>query len=299
MSLFQRVGRIAPGSLSLIAPQSTGGGSLGSTLFITPRTFTYNTYAGPGIFNLADEGLYGVLAYDPAYGTPPGVYADGGYRIVTKSDGTMPLLPFMEAMAAICIYGNTDNGLSVSSMQGIAKSRKLEMQCGDTINFVLGCAAQVGITARMVRLLTADTPNNADDGHVLCEAQDVNGYWVLFDVAGDCCFQDGSGNFLSLAEVIDAGVANCTLVPLAESSAGNAPYSSSRMAARVYYEIALATPEKRAAWRDRIYQIPAIDNASGVPVAFMPPGTESRQSWVQSLGYSVVTRSAFDAAFYP
>lgn len=298
MSLYQQAGYLGEPP---IAPQSSGGGALGAALFITPRVFTYNTYAGPGMFNLNREGLVSFMAYDGAYGAPfpGGVYKDGGFRVVTRPDGTMSADAFMAAMAAICVYGTRDEGVGLATQQASAKIRKLEMRCEPTIDFVKGCAALVSVTVRKVRLLTAGQPTNFDDGHSLCEARDASGAWKLYDVAGDCAWADSNGNRLSLRDVIDAGVANCAPVVLAPSECGNADYAASVIPFRVLYDQLFARQERVAAWRQRIYQIPAIDDAAGVPVAFMPPGTEGRQVWVQSLGYQVATRSAWNATFYP
>lgn len=299
MSLLQKVCYVTPTDNIAVTPQTTGGGPLGSGLFITPRSFTFNTYAGPGIYNLPDEGLVAIFALDPAYGTPPTFYSDAGYRVVTKSDGTMSLMPFAQAMAALCIYGGLDDGQTLAQKQATAKGRFLEVQCGDAIAFTLGCAAQVGITARQVEMVTAETPNNVDDGHVLCEMRDATGAWKLFDIANDMAFADSSGNLLSLDGVIDAGVVNCTPVRLARSECANPGYSGTTVPFREVWESELATPAMVSTWQQRIFQIPAINNATtGVPTAFMPAGTESRQSYIEGLGYTVETRSAFDAQFY-
>jgi hypothetical protein len=117
---------------------------------------------------------------------------------------------------------------------------------------------------------------------------------VLFDVANDCMFQNAGGANLSLLDVIDAGICNCERIPLAYSGACNATPTSSALPARALYELLLSSPGKLSDWLERIVQIPMIGGC-----VFLPTGTESRQSYVEDLGYTVQTRAAFIAQNYP
>lgn len=297
MSLYQRVGYIKPSGFQEVLPQSTGGGPLGSSLFVTPREFTYNTYAGPGVYSVQDEGLLAFLAYDGApYWNPSAPYQDGGFRIVTKADGTMSLLPFMQAMAALTIYGTIDEGYNLATLQSAVRFRSLEMRCGPISDFVLGCAAQVGITARRVRALTAGTPNNFDDGHVMVEALDENGDWKLFDIPGDAQYSDVIDT-LSLMGIADTGMPNCTPVQLAITGRTN---SSSTIPAIPLYDMLFANPADVQNWRNRIYQIFGWDHPNGEVWWYLPPGTEGRASWVLGLqsNFRVKTKSEILSAFY-
>jgi hypothetical protein len=135
MTLYQRVAYLTAGGPIMVNPKVNGGGPLGSSLFITPREWTYNTYAGPGVYGTFDQGLLSLIAYDKQ--SPWGVYENGGYRIVTKADGTMDPTPFFEAMARIGSYGFQDESLTHSQRVNLAKSRPLEMRCGDTSDFTI------------------------------------------------------------------------------------------------------------------------------------------------------------------
>lgn len=141
-------------------------------MFITPRDFTYNTQAGPGVYTLADQGLVALMAVD-------GSFCDSGFRIVTKPDWTMDVQPFMEAMAAICSYGTEDEGLSHNDLL-MAKRRPLELRCGPTCEFVRISAASAGIVARTVYALNVTQPNGFDDAHVMTEAR-LDGHFALFE----------------------------------------------------------------------------------------------------------------------
>lgn len=260
MSLYQRVQYLDVAGSVDVPAQSSGGGPLGSGLFITPRTFTYNTYAGPGVFNLDRQGLMSLMAFDP---TPPwGVpYADGGFRVVTKPDGTMDVLPFMRAMSWLCSYGSSDEGLTHSARLTAARDRFLELRCGPVTAFTMACASSVGIQTRQMHLLDISNPvgDGLDDGHVICEAM-VDGAWRAFDVPNDIAFADQAGALLSLKDVITAGVGNCTQVILAPSDVGR----DSPTWVQTYYAATLATPADKAKWLSRIYEIPGVAVGNGI-----------------------------------
>lgn len=61
----------------------------------------------------------------------------------------------------------------------------------------------LGLACREAYLLTAETPNGYDDGHIACEVQ-IGGIWKRFDVAGDRYFTH-MGAHLSLQDIIDNG----------------------------------------------------------------------------------------------
>ena len=261
MSLYQRVQYLTPGGAIDVPPQATGGGSLGSTLFITPRAFTYNTYAGPGVYNLDRQGLVALMAFDPAPPWGGGPYSDGGFRVVTKPDGTMDALPFMQAMSWLCSYGSNDEGLTHSARLTTARDRFLEMRCGPVTAFTMACASAVGIETRQMHLLDISDPvgDGLDDGHVICEAK-VGGSWRAFDVPNDIAFAGDVGELLSLREVIATGVENCDRVTLAPSDVGR----DSPTWIQTYYASTLATPADKLAWLSRIYEIPGIAVGNGI-----------------------------------
>lgn len=261
MPLHQKVGYIRPNSVDMITPKSTGGGALGTTLFITPREFTNNTYAGPGIYVLDQQGIVGIMAADKT--SPWGDYTNAGYRIVTKADGTMDTMVFMEAMSYISVFGERDESKSQATLLNTAKERPVEMRCGPTTAFVRGCAATVGIETRRVHFLNVTEPNYFDDGHVACEAK-INGIWKLFDVPTDAAFKDTAGNLLSLAEVISVGVLNTEVVSLAQSRCAASDYSRNPNWTQVFFEMHFRTPVLAQEWRKRIYEVPGMAVGNGI-----------------------------------
>lgn len=262
MTLYQRVAYLTPNGVSHVQPIPSANGSFAGDLFKTPRTFNYNTYAGPGTYTLSQQGLVAIMAYDA---TPPwagGAYCDSGFGIITKPDGTMDVLPFMQAMAAICSYGVVDEPLNHADRLNVAKTRPLEMRCGEVTNFVRGCAPGRGIETRQVHLLNVTSPNYFDDGHVLLEAK-VNGAWKVFDVPNDCAWSDADGDLLSLADVINLRPVNATQVMLANPRVGrNGTGATAWVPA--FYEMTYRTPSGAVDWSERVYEIPGMRTSSGI-----------------------------------
>lgn len=262
MSLYQRVAYITPEGSEEVLPQASGGGPLGSGLFITKRAFTYNTYAGPGVYNLDRQGLVSLVASDS---TPPwggGAYADGGFRIVTDADGTMDPITFHEAMGALCSYGTADEGLSPAQLMAIARARPVEMRCGLTTAFVRTCADSVGVQTRQVHLLNVTANNGFDDGHVAHEAK-FAGRWVYFDLPNDLAWTDCNGELLSLAEVIAERPSTLTLRKLAQPRVGRSTYPSATAWMAALYEQQFRSEATTRAWCERIYEVPGMAMPNG------------------------------------
>lgn len=259
MTLYQRVAYLRAAGPELVEPKVGTGGPLGSTLFITPREWTYNTYAGPGVYETRDQGLVGLMAHDA--NSPWGYYENGGYRIVTKADGTMDAEPFLEAMARLCSYGYADEGLSQAQKVNVAKSRPLEMRCGHVSEFTMGCASGAGLSARRVHLLNVTNNNFYDDGHVAVEVQ-VNGEWVLADVPNDIWFRDAQGGRPGLGPLMAAGGPSQFNVDLlAPHRVGRCDYPN---ISGVFYETFFAGHQELMGWINRIYEVPGISVPGGI-----------------------------------
>lgn len=277
----------------LPATMQASGSAWPAGLVYSPGVYNYD---GANIDMTAD-GVYFIVNN---YGTG----FDGGQRIVYGGD----IPRFMSSIAWVTRYGKQDEGLTNAQLATTCRTRTVSMRCEKTVDFALYLCAQVGITARKVRMLTANTVPDAndplfvpyadatDEGHVLLEAMLPTG-WALFDVAGDVAFKDANGDFMSMADVIDAGVENCTKFQLAPSDSVPTPWSSTDLPCEQFYNIRLRNHADK--WRKGIYQIMGIDSG-GLSYYTLPPGKEARESWVLGLSasYRVVDRATFNSMFY-
>jgi len=232
----------------------------GTNLFKLPTTFMYNTYGGAGSYAALAQGLVGMMAADA--NSPWGNYSNAGYRIFTKPDGTMDVLPFMEAMSALSVYGEADEGKTQAQLLEIAKTRPIETRCGFNTAFVRGCAPTVGITTRQVHLMNVTSPNYFADGHVLLEAKE-DGKWKVFDTPNKLAFEDASGELLSLADVIQAGVENCTRRKLSQPRVGRTEYTRNPNWINVFFEAHFRNDALTLDWLMRVYQVPGMAMPGG------------------------------------
>jgi hypothetical protein len=164
---------------------------------------------------------------------------DAGNLIVFKTD----VMLLMASLARVTGCGNADEALTIAQQIDMGRARAIWLRCGPTINLVKYWCGQFAIPCREVHFLTGNTPSTpgidltldphsgdvVDTGHVLIEVQ-VNGKWVLADVATDAAYKDAAGNWLSMGAVIAAGVisqaswlANLTLLP---ERASKCPFSA-------------------------------------------------------------------------
>ncbi len=282
------------GSKFVPVSTTTGTGiSFTAPLIIAPGNYSYN-----GSVWVVPEGLLSIFAADPVTN-----YNDGGYRYVWNGD----VEKFIEGIAYLFQTGVRDNGLSVAAAESLMRLRKLGMTCGNTTLVVRDLFAQIGVQTRTVHFLTAEVPvTGFDDGHVALEAY-LNNKWVYIDFDLKDRFVKSDGTYASLANIIDTGVSHLTEEVISQTEFYQDDYSPTKFRSAVYGEQVLLGAN-RATWQARVYQIPAIDWAGGIVngqnypagiYAFMPTGTESRTSYVQSAGYTVVSRAVWNAMFYP
>jgi hypothetical protein len=294
MTLYQKVKYINPNGSVEVPPITAPDVYLLPNLFQKPITFKYNTYAGPGHFAALDEGLLSILACDSGPNSPYGNYVDAGYRVITKPDGTMSPLKFAEAMAALCSYGTVDEGQTTAQLSLLARTRPLELRCGFVTKFVNESAPYLGITARQMHLLNVTANNFFDDGHVLSEFI-VDGKQAVMDIPNDCAWEDCDGNLLSLKEVIEAGVANCTPRKLAQFRVGR----NSPPWVPVISHQQFGSEEDTQLWCNRIYEVPGVGHSGGI-VWGLPDHLWSYKAQVEAYapGWTVLSWADWIAAYY-
>jgi hypothetical protein len=258
MSLYQKTAYIKPHGIVEVPHVPGTGTFFAASLFDKPGVRKNNTYDGYGVYPLNDQGVVSMMAADPV--SPWGNYTNAGYRVITKADGTMDPIPFMEAMCYLSAFGVRDEGLSQAQLDLIARSRPVEMRCGPTMQFVRNCAAQVGVQVRQVHMLNVTQRNNFDDGHVAGEIK-IDNAWALLDVPTDVAFKDAvSGDWLSMAEVFATGLDAVETVSLAETRCGAADYNLNPNWNQVFFEMKFRTQALAHEWRKRIYEVPGMFN---------------------------------------
>lgn len=219
----------------------------------------------------------------------------------------------LSAAAWMTTFGDNDERLGSESVSAFvarvsakARTSKLKMLCGNTIEFTVGALlAGSGVPHRTVRFLTMEAPNNYVDGHIAVEAV-IGGKWVLADVSLNAMFRS-CGSRLSARDTVTAMAADdFSYEPLAMDGYAVEPAGSYNFDATGYAEMLLLTDADRRAWHRRIFQAVGVDrlDTDGVTRTYwkLPPGAESRGPWLESLspGHWLVTDPAiWDSVFYP
>lgn len=252
-----------------------------------PGNLDYN-----GVKFVIPEGLLSIFSYAP--GSPP--YSQGGYRIMINSSNP-DIYKILAALSELIVYGGDDNGLTIAQKKAAFRADKLAMQCEATTDLTLSILGDESISCRKLRLLTLDTPNNWDDGHVVPEVY-INGAWRLVDVPNDCYYTDGSAH-LSALGLHDLGLANATRMRLAPSVA-QSKNPTSGFKYRSYFESYLMGETKLTAWSTRIYQ--AYGWVTGADTWFLDNGmTQAQKNYITGLSstFKIKTRAEILAQFYP
>lgn len=291
----------------VVSPISTTGSSttttIASGILTPPGIVAYN-----GSNYTLTEGvlsLFSYLATLNSGGITYTPYSSAGYRIVSPTSG----FDHHKLLGGICMllsYGNEDEGLSTTSQLDQIRYRRIFMRCEPQIDLAMNILGQRSVTMRKVRLLTATTPNDLDDGHVALEYQS-GGVWKFVDIANDGYFSI-SGTHKSLEDMIVAGVSACTFNRLAatEASPGTSTANTGSNPIvchpnlRPYADNVFLGTAQYATWSARIFQIPGIVHTDGLTYFYMPSGTSGSQSWVLGLSadYRVISHAAWLTMFY-
>lgn len=263
-------------------------GAIGSSLVMAPGIYNYNGTA----YDCSAEGLYRWLA----------VNTDTTNRIVYGSD----TYALMSALSWLCVHGRSDESLTVAQMEARAKTSKLRLRCGPTVDFCRHILTGRGVTSRIVRYITMAPPvapwAGVDEGHVTMEVQTPSG-WVNFDPNNAAYYRDAVGNHVTSRDLI-ASVADNSfqIVPLdADSGYEVMPFESGKFDVTGWKEITFLRPDGLRTWVRRICQAIGWDHPNGEIWWLLPPGSEGRAAWVLGLqaNYRVKTPAEIAAAFYP
>ena len=265
-----------------ISGTQTSGGAWPGTLVASPRTFQYNSTT----YNLNQEGIYKFSV--PTQNTTNMIIYNGD------------VLKLMESLSYFVVGGQDNEGWTIPQLNIRALTSRIHIMCTSSASWVMWWCAQLGIPARMCRVLRADTPNGFYDGHVIMEAK-INNEWKLFDPNVGLKFVESNGDLMSLKDVCPMQD-TAPFQYLHELKDG---FPSEQMFNNVYHhsstiDMFLATDAMLKDWQKDIMQIPGIVHTDGKTYFYMPTGTENRQSWVTGLStsYVVVSQSTWNSMFY-
>lgn len=261
-----------------------------------------NPFVAPGIYNIdgynfdcREPGLYRFKIPGRAYFLN---------KIVAKdSSGITDLYSLMSSVSWNQVYGDKDEpttypeNMTETQLQTISNNghyRKWRFRCGFVVRFLQWLLPLYGVQCRSIQLHTGETFNEYTDGHVAIETF-TGGRWVFWDISNGLYFTDEAGLHLNTQEVIGRfrnGQAPIVVrIDAADKWSSDTPANFDMSLLR---DCQVRTPEELDAWHRRVMQIQEMPG-----YAWLPPGTESKASWLAGRGVQVVSESAFNAMFYP
>jgi hypothetical protein len=249
-------------------------------LVIAPGVYTFNGQN----YDCTAEGLY-------KFWTPMTASQN---RIVYQSNIDV----LMSSISWLCVNGRADEALTISQKTNAATNSKLRMLCGKTVEWARALCSSLGVQARTARTLTASTPTNYYDGHVMIEVF-VSGKWKLFDLANGNTYENTTGGS-SLLDVVPFKP-EILLKRIDDDGYAIEPYVASSFDSTSWIELTMRTPAQIRAELERVLQIPGIDHTDNLTYFYLPPGMESAAAYVTGLStaYRIITKSAWIALFYP
>jgi hypothetical protein len=191
------------------------------------------------------------------------------------------------------------SGANLTTILNILTTRLVKMQCGFIADFARNMLSQYSppVPARLVQMTEGVVPTNIDTGHIVMEEKS-SGAWRLWDLTNGIYFTDASGNHLDLDQLITLGVANATMVRIAEKRNSRDLNKTNGFEYGLWEEFWGLTDANVLAWCERIYQIPAV-YSGGTWYAYVPTALASREPYIAGLGFTVQTQAAWQAEWYP
>lgn len=161
------------------------------------------------------------------------------------------LYGFLSGVSWHHAHGVADEDLTEQKLANAGMTHKWRLRCGYITDLMLWWLPQYRYKCRKINILTKESLNGVDDGHIAFEVHH-QGKWKLWDITNGCYFEKG-GIHLSIAEVIAAGVVNCSRVAIdADEKRGSELAGVFDMAS--YRDLVFRTPDEQNAWFKRIYQ---------------------------------------------
>lgn len=148
-------------------------------------------------------------------------------------------------------HGTEDEQADFQAMANAGRTHKWRLRCGYIAGLMVWMLPQFGYQARKINLLTREERNGVDDGHIIFEVFHEN-KWKAWDLTNGVYFTL-NGKHLSAAEIIDAGVLNCTRVRLDADDRYGASVAG-KFCLGSYVDMMMNTPEEVDAWFARIFQ---------------------------------------------
>ena len=271
--------------VATVPPQQVPAPVIPSPLLIPPGVYSYNGKA----YDMTVEGLYRFV-HCP---TPAEPWSDGGHRIVTSGDPDK----LMGALAGVTVHGTADESLSDAQRSHHARTGWLRMRCGSIDQWARARLTQCGMTHRSVSLVTMETPNGYDEGHVATEVL-VGGSWRLYDLDNNRAFRGADQSYMSardVQQIMDGAYTSEMISPTA------APHNTEPTVNALYMAMIHEAAPGIEGWTRRIFQAVGIWHTDNLCYFRIPAGYEGRKSWLLSLSpsYRVIDdHAAWTAMFY-
>ena len=275
---MQIVKYITPTSNVTLAPiQGVTGQGWPGSLITSPMFYSHNGL----VYDLTNPGLYTFVV--------PGVNTTN----LIVFDGDVSLL--IATIDYLIVPGQADETVSIPNLLSYLGNRRVSIMCTTSVLLTQALLNTLPNPPqhRLVRVLRSDTPNGFYDGHVLLEVR-INSQWTLFDTNYGLYF-NGSSLLDTCPALSTTSFSNLHNYKLLTSTSPHTNYVYHQASV---YEALLSTQPELYSFQQSLMQIPCIQATDGLTYCYLPTGTESRLSWVQSLGYTVLSKSAFIALFY-
>lgn len=195
-------------------------------------------------------------------------------------------LEMASMLSWVTVHGGGDNNKSYTQLNTAAKNRFISLTCGAIAQWITYTLNHFGMTVRIVRFLTMNSPNNFSDGHVAVELK-INDVWTLIDADLGRYYQYSDGKNLSAYEFVQAAPAwKFKIKQLKNLFSIDSSSKQNHLKQFDYATIIwtyLGTDEMRKEWTQSVSQAVGIEAPDGYTYWLLPEKAKERKSWVENL----------------
>ncbi len=236
---------------------------------------------GGSVFDLRQDGVYRF------------------YRLPTLSEQrivcTGGINSLLQAVGYLLGYGNDDDKASESALLRALAHRRVIAGCGQLASVSQSLLCRLGISSRIVTLMTLDSWGGQDDGHTLLEIGTDDGKWFLYDPSFGVCFHH-NGRRLSALEFSNLRNERLEIERL-PTNPGYSRFSNPQYDYDFWIGARMLSTEALLDWYNRVRGLAFVEDKGLLfcPRSLVVEGDEQRIS----SRYMILSDEEFRMRFYP
>ena len=229
--------------------------------------------------------------------TAEGVYRF--YRLARLSEQRIvwrgKLDTLLSMLGHLWVYGSINDPTERSAALVAIRQQVIAGTCFRLAAVAVTLLAEVGVSARLVALMTLESWGGQDDRHTLVEVKPAGSDWFLYDPSFNVCFSE-NGRRLSLVDAVKSLKHGTVTLERLSNMVGRGPFGSRRPGHSFWLDELVGSNEILYDWYRRLAGVPLVHD-NGVD-AFAKNGLTVKDCERFSRRYRMMSHDEFITRYY-